>query len=66
MQGLIVGPTPKPQLAPFPCFYSRILFKSRLLPVLYLPATAITPIKSSPIDWSNVLASGLISKPIVE
>ena len=41
VQGFIVGPTPKPDLSPV--LFNRILFRRKLLPVLYFPATAIIP-----------------------
>ena len=55
VQGLIVGPTPKPLL-------SRVLmitlFSKKDLPVLYLPATQMTPTGSFILD-KNSLASSL-------
>lgn len=41
VHGLIVGPTPNPDLSPV--LFKRILFKRKLFPVLYFPATAIIP-----------------------
>ena len=61
VQGLMVGPTPKPLLS----VYSSIILLSRNdLPVLYIPATAMTPTCSSFKLISNSRASSLTVKPI--
>ena len=55
VQGLIVGPTPKPWCSDLP---KMILFNKKDLPVLYLPATAMIPIFS--FKFLNIsIASGL-------
>ena len=69
VQGLIVGPTPNP-------FYSLVsiitLLRRKDLPVLYIPATAITPIfslirdknsfaSSLTIYYSTISKAGLVS-----
>ena len=53
MQGLIVGPTPNPDLS---LLFKMILLSKNDFPVLYFPATAIIPIFSF-IPESNSIAS---------
>lgn len=53
VQGLIVGPTPNPDLS---LLFKMILLSKNDFPVLYFPATAIIPIFSF-IPESNSIAS---------
>jgi hypothetical protein len=55
VHGLIVGPTPKPLLL---VLFNIILLRRNDLPVLYLPATAITPMRSLTLLRRSI-ASGL-------
>jgi hypothetical protein len=55
VQGLIVGPTPKPSLADLP---KMILLRRKDFPVLYFPATAMIPILSFKF-FNKSTASGL-------
>ena len=57
VHGLIVGPTPNPDLSPV--IFKRILFKRKLFPVLYLPETAIIPtlVSQSSGDFNSSIAS---------
>ena len=61
VHGLIVGPTPKPLV-----FYCsrRMRLSKKDLPVLYLPATAMTPTYSSFKSIKKFLASGPIENPL--
>ena len=54
VHGLIVGPTPKPF---YFCYSSIIRLSRNDLPVLYIPATAMTPTGSSPRLISSSRAS---------
>ena len=58
MHGLIVGPTPNPDL--FSVIFKRILLRRKLFPVLYLPETAIIPtlVSQSSGDFNSSIASG--------
>ena len=64
VQGLMVGPTPNPLVLPI--LFKRILLSKKLFPVLYFPATAMTPTllltKSS--LCKNSIASGATKNPI--
>ena len=61
VQGLIVGPTPNPL---FLRCSRRIRFSKNDLPVLYLPATEITPILSLPRLVKSSWAYGATWNPI--
>jgi hypothetical protein len=58
VQGLIVGPTPKPCLALF--VFKSILFNKYDFPVLYSPATDTIP-RGAGTDFRNFNAYGAIS-----
>jgi len=59
VQGLMVGPTPNPELS---FLSSKMRFSKKDLPVRYLPATAITPTRSFTL-LSKAAASSLTEKP---
>ena len=62
MQGLNVGPTPKPL---FSCLFKSTLFNRNDLPVLYLPTKLIIPMLVKDFWLSNFFASsGMMNLPL--